>query len=700
MKYIRYIIIALIVNGQLSVANGQTITARLTNEQGNPIAGAGAKILNSTKDVDISSEKGELTIQANVGDRLLINTFDRKQKVVQLTDTVMNIVISGDDRLISSGKNFFLPEIESTAAVSTVGNEKIMKSSAINLANTLYGLAPGLTVLQNGGTEWNNDPTFVIRGQGGLSDNSNVLVLVDGFERPLSSIIKEDVENIQVLKDAASTAIYGYKGINGVILVNTKKGIFNKTEITASYDHAFTSPVGLPQMVDAYTYALGMNEAQALDGGTPMYNDYALERFRLGDSPYLYPNVNWVDELYGNSGASNQYNVSIRGGGSKARYYGSLNLLNNSGFMQPTSISDEYKTQILYSKMNARVNLDIDITPTTNFVVRMNGILAEKNVPGSGYSDITGSIYNVPAAAFPIKTESGAWGSSDIWTDNPYALAAAKGNTVYHSRSLSSDAELRQRLDIFVKGLSLGAKIGYDNYAELNDVTTRNYAYERTNVEYGADGLPAFTQVTKGGKDEANTFSHGLNSQWRRFNLEASAYYNQVWGKHKLDAAFVYSLDSYTGTGQNNTTNRMNFGLSAHYGYLNRYFIDGVLSLSGSNQLPPDNKWGILPAVSGAWLVSEEDFLKGNSAIDFLKLRASWGVSGRDYRPESNMYRQTFGSGSGYYFQASETGSSGMKENRYPSYGLTYEKAYKSNVGIDLTFLKHFSLTVDAFLEN
>lgn len=707
MKHMKFVMIALFAICQFLIGNAQTrnIELQLTDGQGNPIAGAGVKILNSTEDVDVSSKKGLLTIHAAVGDKILITTADLKKKIVLVTDSAMNVVISDNDALVSVGKNFFVPQNETTAAVSIISNEKIMQSSAINLANTLYGLAPGLTVLQNGGTEWNNDPTLVIRGQGGLSDNSNVLALVDGFERSLSSINKDDVENIQVLKDAAATAIYGYKGINGVILVSTKKGVYNKTEISASYDHAFTTPVGLPKMANAYTYAQAVNEAAHLDGSAAKYNQFALDRFQDGALPYLYPNVNWMDEIFANSGHSNQYNVAIRGGGTKSRYYGSLNVFNNSGFMQPTSISDDYNTQILYSKMNARINLDIDITPTTSFVVRMNGILAEKNVPGSGYSDLVDNLYKIPAAAFPIKTESGNWGVSDTWTSNPYAQAAASGNTVYHSRSLASDAELRQRLDMFVKGLSFGAKIGYDNYAELQDVTTRQYLSERTQIVYDLandpDGEPLYIMTTKIGKNSANEFSTDLNTQWRRFNLEASGYYNNVWGRHKLDAAFVYSLDNYTTEGQNNTSNRMNFGLQAHYGYNNRYFIDGVVSLSGSNQLPPANKWGVLPAISGAWIISEEDFLKGNETVNFLKLRASYGVVGRDYRPEANMYRQTFSNGDSYLFQSNATAwSGGMQENRYPSFGLTYEKAYKSNLGVDVNLFKRISLTVDVFVEN
>lgn len=700
-KYKKYFLSVAVCWLGLSGLQAQTnnVTGKLTDTYGNPISGAGVRVLNGKTDIEPTAKDGTFAISAKRGDFLEIETSDLKKKIVQVTDTFLSVVITGKDALIESGKDVFIPAFESTAAVSVFTGEQLMKSSAINPANAFYGLASGLTVLQNGGTEWENDPTMYIRGLGGLSGNSDVLILVDGFERPLNGLVRDDIESVQVLKDAAATALYGLRGANGVIVVNTKKGKYNDTEISVSYDHAFTSPVRLPKFVNASTYASAMNEARAYDGLDPMYNEYALQQFKSGADPYLYPNVNWVNEMFRDQGASNIYNVSIRGGGSKARYYGNLNMQNNYGFLRPESVYEDYKTQILFSKMNARINLDINVTPTTDFIVRMNGNIAERNYPGSSYDDLINYVYAVPSAAFPTKTESDNWGGSDIWPINPVARVAASGNTINHTRSLSSDAELKQRLDAFVKGLSISAKIGYDNYGNLFESTTRGYAYETTNITYDNAGLPANVQHSVQGKNEANKFDKGISNQWRRFNLEARANYNRVWEKSKLDATFVYSLEDQVIPGQNNTYNRMHYGLLAHYGYLNRYFIDGVFSVSGSNQLPPTNKFGYFPGVSGAWVLSEENFLKEVKPIDFLKLRASWGITGRDYRPGANLYKQTFGSGDGYMFQANESSAAGMKENRYPSLNMTYEKAYKTNVGLDVSVFKKLNLTVDAFLE-
>ncbi|GAB6012502.1 SusC/RagA family TonB-linked outer membrane protein [Viscerimonas tarda] len=685
----------------LSELSAQTINVagKLTDAYGNPSGGAGVRILNSKMDIEPVAKDGTFTIQAGIGDYLEIETSDFKKKTVQVTDTFLLVTITGKDALINSGKDIFIPQFESTAAVSSFSSEQIMKSSALNPANAFYGLASGLTVLQNGGTEWDNDPTMYIRGLGGLSGNSEILILVDGFERPLNGLVRDDIESVQVLKDAAATALYGLRGANGVIVVNTKKGKYNDMEISVSYDHAFTSPVRLPKFVNAYTYAKAMNEARGYDGLDPMYNEYALGQFQSGDSPYLYPNVDWVNEMFRDHGASNIYNVSIRGGSSKARYYGNLNMQNNYGFLKPASIYEDYNTQMLYSKMNGRINLDINVTPTTDFIVRMNGNIAERNYPGNNYSDLINYVYTVPSAAFPIRTESGNWGASDIWPTNPIARVAASGNTINHTRSLSSDAELKQRLSAFVEGLSISAKIGYDNYSNLFESTTRNYAYETTNITYDVAGLPANVQHSVQGKNETVPFSKDINTQWRRFSMEARANYNRVWEKSKLDAAFVYSLEDYVIPGQNNTYNRMHYGVLAHYGYLNRYFVDGVFSVSGSNQLPPSNKFGYFPGISGAWVASEEAFLKDIDFIDFLKVRASWGMTGLDNRPGANLYRQTFGSGTGYLFDASDNTSSGMKENRYPSLNMTYEKAYKTNVGVDISVFKKLNFTIDAFLE-
>lgn len=204
---------------------------------------------------------------------------------------------------------------ESTASISIVSGEDLTKRSAKNVTNSLFGYGLGLTTLQNSGSYSSQEPTFYIRGLQTLSSNTP-LMLVDGIERDISLVTSEEVESVQILKDAAAVALYGYKGANGVINIITKRGKYNSREIKFSYDHVINWEARRPEFVDGYTYALAVNEALANDGvRKPRYHELELEAFKSGEYPYYYPNVNWVDEVFKSTAATNLYNISFRGGG-------------------------------------------------------------------------------------------------------------------------------------------------------------------------------------------------------------------------------------------------------------------------------------------------------------------------------------------------------------------------------------------------
>ena len=242
-----------------------------------------------------------------------------------------------------------------------------------------------------------------------------------------------------------ATALYGYKGINGVVVVTTKRGSYNSKEITFTYDHVFNSVAHRPKMVDAYTYASAMNEARANDGLSAMYNANELNAFRTGNYPYLYPNVNWLDETFNNHGAANKYNVQFRGGTDKFRYYAMLDLLTDNGFIKRPNQNEGYSTQDKFSRGNMRMNLDIDLTPTT-LVSSKCTRCHRRNPPAGEQADLWSMVYNVPAAAFPIKAADGKWGSSNTWkgTSNPVAEAEGAGYYKNHQRLLQSDLTIRQ----------------------------------------------------------------------------------------------------------------------------------------------------------------------------------------------------------------------------------------------------------------
>lgn len=187
---------------------------------------------------------------------------------------------------------------EGTAAISTVTYERLEKNSSLSLQNSLFGEVLGLTSMQGMNGIWDERASLSIRGLQSLSNNG-ILILVDGIERPIADLTVEEVESVSVLKDAAAVALYGYKGINGALLVKTKRGREGKMDIKISYDHGFNQPLYLPDMADSYTYAKAMNEAYANDGKSPRYNQFELEAFKNGKYPNYYPNVDWTDEVIG-----------------------------------------------------------------------------------------------------------------------------------------------------------------------------------------------------------------------------------------------------------------------------------------------------------------------------------------------------------------------------------------------------------------
>lgn len=302
---------------------------------------------------------------------------------------------------IDVGANRTFTRAESTASVSTVYNDEFDKRAAKNISHSLYGHGLGLVTLQNGGNYAGTEPTFYVRGVQSLS-SSSPLILVDGIERDMSLVSPEEVESVSVLKDAAAVALYGYKGTNGVILITTKRGKYESREIKFTYDHVINFMSRKPEFVDAATYAQAVNEARGYEGSSARYTPGEINVFRTGDYPYLYPNVDWVEETFRNSGVSNKYTMELRGGGTKFRYYTMIDLLTDKGFVNSPNENDGYSTQNKYSRGNLRTNLDIDLTSTTQLKLNLLGTLTESSRPGSS-ADLWDMVYSLPASAFPVK---------------------------------------------------------------------------------------------------------------------------------------------------------------------------------------------------------------------------------------------------------------------------------------------------------
>lgn len=683
------------------------VTGRVLDEKGKPVAGALVSVEENPLVRVATDKNGRFEITAVKGSRLKVQTGDDAMKVVKIENgSELTVVMDYSSEKVNYGFGLQQTNAESTGAVSTVYAENIDKSSAFSIGNSLYGNVLGLTTMQSTGVVWEQMPSMYIRGLKTLNGNNGILLVVDGLERDnnwqaLKYITPEEVESVSVLRDAAALALYGYRGVNGVVNIVTKRGKYDTREINFSYDHAFNYMTRKPELADAYTYASALNEALTNDGKQVRYSQNELNAFKNGTSPYLYPNVNWWEEVFRDRGASDIATLSFRGGSTKMRYYTMMNLQNNRGFIKNFDTNADYSTQEKYSKANFRTNLDIDLSPKTKMQANIMGILNEFSRPGMGSDNLISKLYQLPSAAFPIRTESGLWGGNTTWGENwnPVALTEGRAYSKGHTRGLYADMSLRQDLSSLTKGLGASVRIGYDNLASYWENHTKGYKYGMASVASRENGLPIAGEEITGGKDTEMSGDSKLDWQYRAFNFQMNVDWQRQFGVHSLYSMLLYTYKYDNAKGINNTFYRQNAGWYTHYGFKNRYFADFTLMASASNLLAPDHRWNVSPTVGLAWLISNEKFMQSQNVVDFLKLRASFGMLNTDNIPGNGYWNETVGGGNGYPINNNFGGDGGWHEGRLASVNGTTEKAYKYNAGVDATLFKGLTLTVDGFYE-
>lgn len=611
------------------------------------------------------------------------------------------------DQLVDIGANRQFSREQSTASVSVITNKDVNKRGARNIGNNILGQGSGLVGLDGAGLFNAQNPTFYIRGVQS-SSGSTPLIIIDGVERAMENVVAEDVESVQILKDAAATALYGYKGANGVLLITTKHGKYNSNSIKVSYDHTFSYLTNKPEMVDAATYASAVNEAYRNQGGSAIYSDAVIDAYKNGTNPLYYPNVNWADETFRNVSHNNRYDVELKGGTSNFRYYTNVQLLTNKGFIKNFQ-NDGYSTQNKYTRGTLRSNMDIDLGPKTKLHTHLYGLLTEQSQPGS-QADLWGMIYKVPANAFPVKLNDAVWGGNTVYTtNNPVAQSQAAAYYKNHQRALYADLQLDQDLSSITEGLSAQTQIGYDTWSNVYEDHSKTYRYSyyevANNGDVVANGNASMSAIQ--GSDSNMGTGSGNNSWIRRCIWNASINYDRTFAeKHNVYGQLKYDYEYNDKTGTNTTVYRHNVSLFAHYGFDSRYLLDVALVESGSSRLAPGSKWAFSPNVSAAWNISNEAFMKNVKWIDFLKLRASWGNQSLDVLPGDNVwtyYDQFYLMDAATYpFDATYTGT--QWGNTYlgtaRTQSLGHEQSSKLNVGFDATLFGDLNISADYYYQH
>lgn len=602
-------------------------------------------------------------------------------------------------------------QLLSTAATETITNAELQKTSAISLKDALYGRLLGLTALKQGGFagEYGYGATMTVRGNQTTSEN-NLLILVDGIERSIDYLTIDEVESVTIFKDAAATALYGYQGANGAILVKTKRGTTDgKYHVSVGYDHKFTFNPKVADFVDAYTYARAINQARNSDGLSAMYNDYELNAFATGLDPYYYPDVNWKDEIFRNMGSEDQLNVSMTGGNDKLRFFSMLDYTGSRGLLEETQ-QENYSSQLRLSKANIRANVDAALTSTTSMQVNALGSLIETKRPnGADPAGLTWMLYQTPASAFPVKNDpngslADVWGGNTTYgVNNPVAQVQGSGFLKSHSRLFQGDVSLNQKLDFWIDGLSLSARVGYNNFSEIYESNSLGYMYGYQRYTFDANGIPSgLTTYSAGNKTSNLKYGYTINQHNRSSYLAISADYKTSFGEDDNFAASViwhqkYSTSKPAGaeTDRYLTYNRMNMMGVLHYDLKEKYMADLVLAMNGSNRSYPQ-KWAFSPTLSLGYVIENNP---DASFLNLAKLRLSAGIQHIDYVPLNGLWLENYSGGGGDYYFGAGVGTQywGTFIGYQPTKDFKLETAYKFNFGADFRLGKEVDVTMDAY---
>ncbi len=583
-------------------------------------------------------------------------------------------------------------------AVSSVEGDALIDPYNTNLANTLFGMVPGLFVSQANGEPGADDASLWGRGVGTFGSGRSLQIVIDGFPSTIdffNQLSPYEIEKIELLKDAAATAIYGNRAANGVLVVTTKRGTDRPLKIDFGVRYGFQKAIRMPEYLGAYDYASLYNEALANEGKVPLYDKNALEAYRTGSNPLLYPDVDWTSEMMRSLSPVANYHLTARGGSQTVKYFVLFNGVNNTGLFKNPETAAEYGKKYRHSRYNFRTNVDVRLTPRLTAGLIIGGSVEDKYTPGTSESawNLIDCMSSVPSNAFPVFAAEGMPGGNSMYV-NPLVELTERGYISYNGRTAQAAIRLTEDLGFITKGLSLSVGINFNSWFRSYSNKTRNYArYEIAKDDSGE------TVYNMTGEDTALSGDESSSSQWRNLAVEATLAYDRTFGKHHVSAMGRFSFDDSTTSSGSLPYRNLGFAFAVNYTYGGRYMAEFTSGYYGNDNFPPYARYGFFPAGAIGWVISNEEFLRGNGIVNLLKFRASCGLVGNaDIGGSRFMYNQYWKYGGSYFFGTSNSGMDTYVEDRLANPDVTWEKDLKVNVGIDVRLLNCLSFSADWFM--
>lgn len=695
----------------IPIQQGITVTGAIIDASGEPMPGVNVTVKGTTTGV-VTDVNGKYSVNVPNKGAVLVFSFIgyTTQEITIENQTVVNVTLNEDTQeieevvVVGYGTT---KKATVSGSISTLKGEEMANSPVTNASNALAGRIPGLVAYQRSGEPGEDGTTMRIRGVNSLGNN-DPLVVVDGIPgRSLDRIDPSTIETITVLKDASS-AIYGARAANGVILVTTKRGSQGKPRISVNFNQGFNQPTRIPKMANAAEYATMLNEIDAYQNRQPRYTAEEIQKYADGSDPWKYPNTDYYKEVLKTWSTQNNLNASLSGGGESVKYYVSLGTRYQDGYYKNSGTT--------YNQYNFRSNLDAKVSKNINLSFDFAGRMEDRNYPARNAN----AIYRMLQRGKPNM--AGYWpnglpGPDIEYGDNP-VVVSTKATGYDRTKRYVFDSNIKLEVKIpWVQGLSVTGNAGIDKSFEFRKIFQKPwYLYIWDEKTYGADGLPVLTKAQKGYDDprleermedgmtillnallnyERNFGKHGFKflAGIERIGSNGDNFsaYRRYFISTAIDQMFAGGDSEKNALGSGKVSARLNYFGRVNYNYLEKLLLEFVWRYDGSYIFPQSKRYGFFPGISAGYRLSEEAFWKNNlSVINRFKVRASWGQTGND-RIDEWQYLSTYAVGvsgvnnsSGYtYIFGTDKENKLLYEGAIPNPYVTWEVANQTNIGFD-----------------
>lgn len=644
------LVLTLLLGAVASFAQSEAVLSGvITDTGGEPLPGASVTLMETKTPFGVVTDvDGKFSITVPVNSTVEVSFLGFVSQTFRVKSSQkIHVSLVEDENVLDDVVvvGFGTQKKESVVGAVAAIKPKELTAPVRSLTNSIAGKVAGIIAVQSSGEPGKDDAQFWIRGISTFTGNQNPLVLVDGIERPMSNVDPLEIESFSVLKDASATAVYGVRGANGVILITTRRGFDGKAKVDARYEQGFSFATKRPSYMRAYERSVLFNEAIDANPSAAQSLKYSNEEIiamRDGTDPELYPDVDWQDVLMRKYSMNEKLSVNISGGSKWVKYFSAMSVynqegqyaVNNSDYPWVSTKIGSYGKNINYIRYNFRTNVDMDITKWTRVSLGLQGNVANNVEPAEGSDNIYLWINNCAPNAFPVLYKDGKFPGRDSLY-NPYIQLTQRGYKTTTTNELRTNLSISQDFSFWswAKGLSAIVRYAYDavNY----DVAKRSRdltLYEALGRDEAGDIQYKVIDANK--QQEYLNYSSSASGNRSQY-FEASLNYDRAFGKHEVGGLVLYYMKDYrinTASSYISSLPNRSLGIAgrATYGYDKKYLAEVNIGFNGSENFPKGQRMGFFPAVALGWVVSNEGFLKDNSVLTWLKLRASYGRVGSD----------------------------------------------------------------------